>query len=120
MDEEVYREMASPKKSPGPNKITPKLIKQSAMHLTKPLSIIYNESIENATYPNPWKVARVLALYKKKYIYLPENYRPISLLNWFGKMLKKLIYKQMISFIEKHKIIYIYQYGFREKNIPLL
>ena len=122
MEEEVYRELASqnPKKSPGPDKITPKLIKQCAMQLTKPLSIIFNKSIENATYPNPWKVARVLALYKKKSIYLPENYRPISLLNCFGKVFEKLIYKQMISFIEKHKIIYIYQYGFRKKHSTTL
>ena len=76
------------------------------MQLTKTLSIIFNKSIENATNPDRWKVARVLALYKKKYIHLPENYRPISLLNCFG--LGELIYEHMITFIEKYKMIYIY------------
>ena len=87
--------------------ITSKMIKQSAVQLTTPLTIIFNKAIVNATYPNPWKIAKVLALYKKNSRYIPDNYRPISLLNCLGKILQKLIYNQMISFIEKHKIIYI-------------
>ena len=88
------------------------------MQLTKPLNKIFNKSIENATYPNPWKILRGLALLKKS-IYLPLNYHPISLLNCFGKVLEKLIHRQMTSFIEKHKIIYIYQYAFRKNSTTL-
>ena len=122
IEEEVYRELMSqnPRKSCGPDQITPKLIKQSAVQLTIPLTIIFNKAIVSATYPNPWKIAKVLALYKKNSRYIPDNYRPISLLNCLGKIFEKLIYNQMISFIEKHKIIYIYQYGFRRKHSTTL
>ena len=107
----------NPRKSCGPDKITPKLIKQSAVQVTIPLTIIFNKAIVSATYPNPWKIAKVLALYKKNSRYIPDNYGPISLLNCLGKIFEKLIYNQMISFIEKHKIIYIYQHGFRIKTL---
>ena len=61
-------------------------------------------------------LARVTALHKKKNRSLPENYRPISLLNIFGKVFEKLAYIQMMDFIDKHKIHFVYQYSFRKKH----
>ena len=110
----------NPRKSCGPDKITPKLIKQSAIQLITPLTIIFNKAIISATYSNPWKIAKVLDLYKKNSRYIPDNYRPISLLNCLGKIFEKCIYNQMISFIEKHKTLYIYQSGFRRKHSTTL
>ena len=69
-----------------------------------------------AKYPGQWKLATVTPLYKKKNRSLPENYRPISLLNIFGKVFEKLVYIQMMNFIDKHKILFVYQYGFRKKH----
>jgi len=42
------------------------------------------------------------------------NYRPISLLNVFDKLLEKLMYFRMSDFTEKHNILYKYQFGFRK------
>ena len=61
-----------------------------------------------------FKQAKVIALYKKHSRFLPSNYRPISLLNCFDKVFEKIIHKQMIVFIDKHKILYMKQYGFRQ------
>ena len=69
-----------------------------------------------AKYPGQWKLARVTALYKKKNGSLLESYRPISLLNIFGNVFEKLVYVQMMNFIDKHKILFVYQYGYREKH----
>ena len=91
-----------------------KLIKASKESLIEPLTIIFNSVFIHAKYPEKWKLAKVTALYKKGKHCLPENYRPISLLDCFGKILERLIYKQMLSFISKHAILFIYQYGFRE------
>ena len=103
------------KKTSGPDNIPPKFINICSEYLSKPLTVIYNKSICDATFPNIWKLAKVIALYKKNDRSLPENYRPISLLNCFGKVFERLIYNQMIKFIEKHKILYINQFGFRKK-----
>jgi hypothetical protein len=115
-EHDIRREILAlrPKKSPGPDNLTPKLIKQCVSQLTTPLTIIINQCINEATFPTEWKLAKVIALYKKNSRKLPENYRPISLLNCFGKIFEKIIYKQMIKFIDKHKILYLHQYGFRK------
>ena len=102
VEAEVSRELAklNPKKASGPDNITTKIVTSCASQLTAPLTRIYNRGINEACFPCVWKLAKVVALYKKKYHFLPENYRPISLLNCFGKIFEKLISKQMVLFIE--------------------
>ena len=118
VEAEVSRELAklNPKKASGPLYITTKIVTSCASQLTAPLTRIYNRGINEACFPGVWKLAKVVALYKKKSHFLPENYRPISLLNCFGKIFEKLISKQMVLFIEKYKILYTYQYGFRGRH----
>ena len=76
---------------------------------------IFNKAMEDATYPNRMKIAKILALFKKNPKYLPENYRPISLLSSLEKIFEKIIYKRFSLFIEKLAILYLQQYGFRKK-----
>ena len=69
--------------------------------------------IENDKYPGELKTARVVALYKKGVKYDPIKYRPISLLSHFDKILKRIICRGLVSFLERNKILFCYQYGFR-------
>ena len=78
--------------------------------------MLFNYSIETARYPSSLKLAKVVALHKKKSIFLPENYRPISLLSCIDKIFEKLLHTRFIKFIEKHKIIILNQYGFLKKH----
>ena len=122
MEQEVRRELSTlnHKKSPGPDSIPAKLIKECATQFSTPLTLLYNKSFMLAKYPGQWKLATVTALYKKKTRSLPENYRPISLLNIFGKVFEKLVYIQMMNFFDKHKILFVYQYGVRKKHLTSL
>src|SRR2546425_6175956 len=43
-----------------------------------------------------------------------SNYRPISITNPLGKVLEKIMHSRMISYFEKFKILYDYQFGFRK------
>ena len=110
----------NPRKSAGADDITPKLLVNTAEEIITPLCIIFNSAIGSATYPSEMKLAKVLALYKKKEKYLPENYRPISLLSCLDKLFEKVIYRRLMKFIEKHKILYIKQFGFRKKHSTIL
>ena len=47
---------------------------------------------------------------------LINNYRPVSILPVFSKVFEKLMYCRLISFINKYKILYKYQFGFRAKH----
>jgi hypothetical protein len=48
-----------------------------------------------------------------------NNYRPISLLSIFNKLLEKLVFNRISCFIEKHNILYNKQFGFRAKHSTL-
>jgi len=43
-----------------------------------------------------------------------ENYRPISLLSVFNKLLEKIVYKRVYNFLNKNDVLYKYQFGFRK------
>ena len=78
------------------------------------LSKIYSWGIENDRYPAELKIVRVIALYKKWVKYYPNNYSPIILLSHFDRMLEKIICRRLVSFFERNKILFCYQYGFRK------
>ena len=43
-----------------------------------------------------------------------SNYRPISLLITFSKIIEKIIYKRLYNYLLKHDILVKEQFGFRE------
>ena len=55
-------------------------------------------------------------MYKKDDAFLPSNYRPISLLSIFDKLLEKIICVRLKQFLKKHNILYKYQFEFRENH----
>ena len=58
--------------------------------------------------PDILKVARITPIAD------PTNFRPISTLSAFTKILEKLVYKQLILYIEKYEILCQFQFGFRK------
>ena len=43
-----------------------------------------------------------------------NNYRPVSVLPLFSKVLGRIVYNRLIEFFNKHNGIYDYQFGFRK------
>ena len=76
--------------------------------------IIINKSIEEGIVPNLPKIAKVIPIHKKDDASSPGNYRPISLLSVFDKILEKVIYARLRKFMRKHNILFKYEYKFRE------
>jgi len=69
--------------------------------------------------PDQFKIADVIPVHKKDSVTCMNNYRPISLLSIFNKILKKLVYKRLITFIDKYNILYEKQFGFRRDHSTL-
>ena len=81
-----------------------------------PFAHIINCSFKTGEVPQESKIAKVIPIYKNGDKQLLNNYRPISLLPAFSKLLEKIMSKRLIKYLNEYKIIYKHQYGFREKH----
>ena len=91
-----------------------KMITIACKSLSKPFTFIFNQSISTGVVPNILKVSRVTPAYKNGIMTNPNNYRPIATLSPFSKILEKIVFNQLNSFLEKHNTIFKYQFGFRK------
>ena len=96
--------------SPGKDGVTSKSLKCISDHIALPLSRLAN------LFPNELKIAQVSPIYKAKDAILFSNYRPISLLSIFSKILEKLMYDRLLDFLNKNSILNKYQFGFRKNH----
>jgi hypothetical protein len=62
------------------------------------------------------KIAKVIPIFKNEDKKLISNYRPISVLPIFSKILEKIMYRRVITYFENNKFLTGKQYGFREKH----
>ena len=104
------------KKSAGHDGITAKFLKLSLPFVVNPLTEIFNTSINTGIYPDTLKIAKCIPLFKKGKTDDPSNYRPISILCSINKIFEKLLYKRLYKYFSKFKILYEYQYGFRQNH----
>ena len=58
-------------------------------------------------------MAEVIPLYKSGSLAEIDNYRPISILPTLSKILEKIVYKQLMAHLERHSLLFEYQFGFR-------
>ena len=104
------------KSSSGHDDITNILLKKLAPNISTPLSIVFNKSLKEGSFPNTMKLADVVPLYKSKEKYYTTNYRPISLLLTTSKLLEKILYTRVYTFLTDHQQLYQSQYGFRTNH----
>ena len=77
-------------KSPSYDNIGPSILKEICPEITNPLAHVFNLSFTTGIVPDSLKLARVIPVYKKGAKNEPGNYRPISLLSVFDKILEKI------------------------------
>ena len=80
-------------KALGPNSIPTKLKKQFSKAISMPLDKLSNLSLENGIFPDSFKLASVIPIFKKGNSLECNNYRPISLTSSICKVMEKLIYQ---------------------------
>ena len=100
--------------SAGIDSINIKVIKRVIFLICDPLCIIFNQSLAYGVVPNDLKVARITPIHKKGKMDDVNNYRPVSVLNIFAKILERCIYERLLEFLDSHNILYKNQFGFRK------
>jgi len=101
-----------PSKAFGPDKISPRFLKEGAVHLAVPLCKLFNASLQCSVFPDIWKKANVLPLHKKDSKDTIDNYRPISLLSCVGKVFERIIFKYLYNHLKDNFVLCQEQSGF--------
>ena len=85
----------------GPDGISFSSVKKIAPSIFYSLLVIYQQSLAHGIYPTSWKCAHIVPLYKGKGARTSAiSYRPISLCSCLGKLLEKIVKKQLERYLK--------------------
>jgi len=102
-----------------------KLVKTVRTEICTPLAHIFDLSISTGIFPDALKCSRTVPVYKCGSKSLCDNYRPISLVPTFSKLLEKIIAVKLSNHLDINKLLHKHQFGFQrgkqtEHNLLLL
>ena len=72
--------------------------------------------LTKGVFPEKLKIVKVMPLHKGGSTQELNNFRPISLLSMFDKIIEKFVHKRLYDFLEQHSILFDNQFGFRKNN----
>ena len=104
------------KSTKGNGNVSTKLMKETISEVAVPLAHIFNLSFTTGIVPNKLKIGKITPIYKSGNKHLFNNYRPISVLPAFSKILEKLVCNRLTAFLDKFALLYKFQFGFRKNH----
>ena len=105
-------EKLNPSKSPGPDGMHPRVLRELKDQLAESLSQIYRLSLQNGHLPKEWKTAWVSPIHKKSSRLKPCNYRPVSLTSVVCKVMEQLIRDEIMNHLVTNALLTSCQHGF--------
>lgn len=99
-------------KTPGPDGLHPRILKEVAEQIAHPLAIIFDLSIASSTVPSQWKKANVCPIFKKGSSCDPANYRPVSLTSIVCKLMERIISEVIVDYVTTNELQCSQQHGF--------
>ena len=104
-------------KSPGYDEISFNAVKKCFDELCEPLKHVFNLSIETGVLPDKLKITRESPVYMAGDSSDLTNYRPISVFPCFSKILQRIMYNCLFSYVYQEKILYSKQFGFQSGHL---
>ena len=102
----------NPSKSPGPDGLHPRVLKELSPEISKPLAFIMQKSLDEGILPQSWKDAHVTPIFKKGSRTNKSNYRPVSLTSVVCKQMESIIRDHVMQYILDNDILTKCQHGF--------
>ena len=99
--------------STGIDEINTTVIKQIMHEIIPALTHVINTSLSTLTFPECWKKAKIIPLLKKGDPLQPKNYRPVSLLPVLSKILERVVYTQVIEYLDRNGLFHPSHHGSR-------
>ena len=98
----------------GWDDLRPRIMKLIKSCIKRPLAHICNRSFVTGIFPSELKIANVVPIFKSGDDMVFSNYRPVSVLPVLSKILERLMYNQLILYLNRHDLLYEYQFGFQK------
>ena len=92
------------------------MLKIAAPAFADSLTYIFNQAITLSSFPNDWKMAIVIPVYKSGHRNLPGNYKPISVLPTTSKIMEQILYNQLYMYLAEFGLLSSAQFGFRKPH----
>ncbi|XP_046679311.1 uncharacterized protein LOC124366754 [Homalodisca vitripennis] len=102
------------KDSAGLDEISSRIAKHCKEELLLPLLHITNLSVQLGSFPSRMKTSKVFPLHKRGKKDIMDNYRPISLVPTFSKIIERVVLKRLLQFLNANKLLTEYQHGFKK------
>ena len=100
----------------GLDEIDTFIVKLLQEEITPAVTHIINLSITTGTFPNKWKVSKVVPLHKKDDILNPENYRPVSIIPVMSKILERVVFSQVLRYLKDNDLLNPNHHAYRDKH----
>ena len=97
-------------KAAGIDGISPRILRHCASSLLTPICHLFISSITTGNIPTEWCTHCIIPIHKSGNKTLVNNYRPISLLCILSKVLERVVYNRIMSFI--NNTFTTHQFGF--------
>ncbi|XP_065642753.1 uncharacterized protein LOC136074374 [Hydra vulgaris] len=97
--------MLKTNKSAGLDEVNPDVVKAVSDIIEKPLFKIFNLSLKNGIFPDQLKLAKKIPIYKGGDDSIKSNYRPISILSCFSKILERIMHNRLKKYDKAKNLI---------------
>lgn len=100
----------------GVDNISTRVIKENIFIFAGLVTHICNLALGSGRFPGVFKTAIIIPIHKNGPKHVISNYRPISILPAFSKILERIMNKRLMKYLEDRNLLSQQQFGFRKNR----